>query len=228
MSTQTLPPAAEVLPDMVVSLQIGAGNLDRFLDLIGDAAGPRIKYLEGSLILVSPSRDHDQAAERLDDLIKAIGGILRIGFRGFGSTLYRKPGVDRAIEPDKSYYVRNYKAVAGKELDLSIDPPPDLVVEIVASHGAEKAMAVCQGLRVPEVWVYHVQAARLEIFHLKITGKHAGDYVASGKSLAFPFLKPDEVAAWLSDGEEDDGLFDRRVRKWVRSVLAPRFRAGHS
>jgi Uma2 family endonuclease len=226
MSAQTEIKRGARAADMVIELEIGPGNLDGFLEVVGEERGPRIKYLEGRLTLLSPSEDHERAADRLDALIKGVCVVLGIGYRAYGSTLFRRPGLDHGIEPDKSYYVQNCDSVKGREIDLEIDPPPDLVVEIVVSHGAAKAMAICRGLRVPEVWVYHVRPPRLEIFHRKTTGKRAGNYAPADASLALPFLRPDEVATWLSEGEEDDGAFDRRLREWVRSELAPRFLPG--
>ena len=49
--------------DMVTTLEVGPGGLDRYLDLVGDRRNPLIKYHGGSLTLVSPSHKHERGAE---------------------------------------------------------------------------------------------------------------------------------------------------------------------
>ncbi|WP_338022479.1 hypothetical protein [Argonema antarcticum] len=37
----------------------------------------------------------------------------------------------QSVEPDTCFYIQNYAAViAKKSLDLTVDPPPDLAIEI--------------------------------------------------------------------------------------------------
>src|SRR5262249_31118662 len=145
--------------------------------------------------------------------------------RAYGSTLFRKPGEDKGIEPDKSYYVGNEEAVRGRDpLDLDVDPPPDLVVEVVVSHGPEKSLAFCREVGVPEVWIYDVPERRLVFMRWKRTGRRGGSYSPSDTSLTFPFLTVDDAARWLTDDDPDDGSFDRKLRKWVKAELRPRFR----
>src|SRR5262249_34849615 len=66
--------------DLVIELEIGPGNLDRFLELVGEEPGPRIKFLNGSLTLVSPSARHERGVDRLDPVIKAVCDELDIHY----------------------------------------------------------------------------------------------------------------------------------------------------
>jgi hypothetical protein len=75
------------------------------------------------------------------------------------------------------------------------------------------------------VWVYDVPEQRLTFLRRRRSRKNAGDYIPLGRSLTFPFLTVDDVAPWLLDDEPDDGAFDRKVRKWVKTVLRPRLRS---
>src|SRR3954469_13511320 len=88
--------------DMVITLYVGPGGLDRYLELVGDRRNPLIKYRDGSLTLVSPSKRHERRAERIDGLIKGICAVLGIGYSATASTLYRKPGFDHGVEGDKT------------------------------------------------------------------------------------------------------------------------------
>jgi Uma2 family endonuclease len=181
-----------------------------------------IKYHEGSLTLVSPSRKHERGSDRLDDLIKAVCDGLGIDCHATASTLYRRPGMDHGIEADKSYYIANEPAVRDieeDEIDLAVYPHPDLMIEAVATHEVKKSLVICRGLGVPEVWVYRVRRRSLEFLHLDAQGQ----YQAAKASRAFPFLTPADVLPWIAPtAGESDRAWRSRLRDWVRDELAPR------
>jgi Uma2 family endonuclease len=215
-------------PDMVVPLDIGPGGLDRLMDLIGERSNPRVKYHNGRVLLVSPGESHERTAHRIDMVLMAICTTLRIAFRGYMSTLYRRPGFDHGVEPDLSYYVQNVRAVRGmrREIDLSTDPPPDLAVEVVVTHGAALSMKVCQELGVPELWVYEVPAGRMTFWQRRRTGPRAGKYAARERSLAFPFLRAADLPPWLEDTDAADSSEFLRMQRWARDALGPRRKPG--
>jgi Uma2 family endonuclease len=100
-------------------------------------------------------------------------------------------------------------------------PPPDLLIEVVVSHGPKKALGICLLLGIPEVWVHRPRGARLHFLLLE-----DGKYVSKSRSRSFPFLGPEDVIPWLTSPEDEpDNRWRRRLRDWVRDVLAPR-RAG--
>ncbi|MFM6010394.1 MAG: Uma2 family endonuclease, partial [Dolichospermum sp.] len=66
-----------------------------------------------------------------------------------------------------------------KRLDLTIDPPPDLALEIDITSRTH--LNIYQGLKVPEVW-------RFENGILQINVLENGVYVESKSSLNFPNL----------------------------------------
>ena len=42
-------------------------------------------------------------------------------------TTFRREDLEKGLEPDQCYYITNEPKIRGKlELDLSVDPPPDL------------------------------------------------------------------------------------------------------
>lgn len=227
MSTQVDEPAVSTeidIPsgvDMVITLDIGPGGLDRYLDLVGDRRNPLIKYREGSLTLVSPSRKHERGGDRIDGFVKEVCDVLGIDYHATASTLFRQADRDHGIEADKSYYIANEPAVREieDEIDLTVYPPPDLMIEAVATHDAKKALVICRELRVPEVWVYRVRRHTLEFLHLDDQGR----YTACPTSRAFPFLTPADVLPWIeSTSKESDRVWRGRLRAWVRDVLGPR------
>jgi Uma2 family endonuclease len=215
-------------PDMVILLQIAPGTLNLLLDLIGDRPNPLVKYRNGKVLLVSPSESHGRTVQRLDMLVMAVCTALRIGYRGYRSTLFRKPGLDHGVMPDLSYYVQNAPAVRGvrDKIDLTTCPPPDLAVEVVVTHGAELSREVCGELGVPELWVYDVAEGRMAFWRRRRTGPRAGSYVERERSLAFPFLRASELPRWLEDTDTADPVEFMRMQRWARATLGPRRRPG--
>jgi len=207
--------------DMVITLDVGAGGLDRYLALVGDRRGPRIRCLNGSLTLVSPSPLHERSTERLDAVIQTLGEELEIAFLPFDSTLLRPSGqTNVGLEPDKCYDIAHEAEAraAGDDLDLSRCPPPDLAVEVVVSHGPTRALALCKEMGIPEVWLYRPRGPRLEFLHLQGSGYKAKDH-----SRSFPCLKPSDLLPWLKvDPNESYIAWKRRLRAWIANELAPR------
>ncbi len=207
-------------PDQVVTLYVGPGGLDRYLQLIEDRAGPRIKYFQGSLTLVSPSRPHERDGDSIDQVIQAIGEELDIDFYALASTLYRHDPREVGIEPDKSYLIARADDDRPR-LEPDHQPIPDLVVEVVASHPPNNSLRICQALGIPEVWTYRVAKHTLEFLVLGEDGR----YAVVQRSLAFPFLAPADVLPWIlqdPDQPEPGNRRRQRLRAWVRDTLGPR------
>ncbi len=89
--------------------------------------------------------------------------ILQIDFEPFGSTILKNEQMRQAVEPDTSFYIQNQAAIIGKNrIDLNIDPPPDLAIEIdITSRTRFQNYEI---LGVPELWRHTQQG--LEIFLL--------------------------------------------------------------
>ncbi|MBC7965084.1 MAG: Uma2 family endonuclease, partial [Fuerstia sp.] len=81
--------------------------------------------------------------------------IRRIDIRTSASTTFRRSDLKRGFEADESYYVQNAELIRGKrEIDLSIDPPPDLVVEVEITRSAINKLRMFASMGIPEVWRY--------------------------------------------------------------------------
>jgi Uma2 family endonuclease len=119
----------------------------------------------------------------------------------------------QAVEPDTSFYIQNQAAVIGKNrIDLNIDPPPDLAIEIdITSRTRFDNYEI---LGVPELWRYQQQG--LEIFLLQ-----EGKYIKSQSSPNFPNIPIIElvneyVRQCLTIGRSQAM---RNFRSWVRDNL---------
>jgi Uma2 family endonuclease len=206
----------------VVFRDIDWKGYSTFLKMRGERSVPRMIYLDGSLRLMSPSYRHENLKERLGVLVTEVVAGLRIPCVMSGQTTFRRRAKRGGVEGDLSYYLANAYRVRGKkQLNLSTDPPPDLVIEAVATHEAEDALEVYRRLRVPEVWVCTQSEMTIQILQPN------GRYAKSERSLALPILSASEIYHWVSRTEDEtDTEWMLAVRRWVAEVLTPQHRGG--
>ena len=187
----------------------------------GERGRPKYTYFNRRLTIVSPGAPHERLKKRVGGLIEDIGVGLRIPFLAFGETTYQKPENPKAgIEPDESYYLTRLDLVRdNKRIVMGVDPAPDLMVEIVATHPLGDAIEVYRHFGVREVWVFKRSA--LVILALGPGGRYAPTDTSPG----LPFLKADEVTRWAyRDDLPDESELRYQFRAWVTETLAPRHR----
>ncbi len=221
MSTATKPPPTTG-DEQVTTLTFEPGGAAKFLDVLARPEG-RLYYRGERVTIVAPSFAHEQGVVYLGSIVENIAIELEIGCRSVRSTLFRHDELGRGAMPDCSYYFENRQAIRLTKkghIDLSAAPPPDLVVEVVWTHGPAEAMEIDKALRVPEVWLYDILTANLQFLHLD----PGGNYGPRPRSRALPFLSPGEVLDQIRGiaPDEDDHRWRRRVRTWARDVLGPR------
>lgn len=204
----------------IVLYDVGWDGYETMLELVGDRP-IRLTYARGDLELMSPSHEHERFNCLSRRLIETLTEELRIPIRSCGSTTFRRRDMDRGLEPDACYYLANLPQVRGKkQLDLTIDPPPDLAIEIDITSSSLDRQGVSAALGVPEIW-------RFDGTTLRIVGRQDdGSYAPCVHSPSFPFLPLEDFVRLLLQGEEseDDTEWGRSVRAWVRNDVAPRIR----
>ncbi len=173
---------------------------------------PRFTYDRGQLEIMSPSAEHEQIKETVTLLVNIVAEETQINVEGFGSTTFRREDIARGFEPDACFYIDNLVRVKGKtELDLQIDPPPDLVIEIDIAHPSLDTFIIFAHLGVPEVWRY--DGRRMQIFR-----REGLEYIARDESTVLPGVSGTDVSRFVGESlrlERLDWL--RRVRAWARA-----------
>ncbi|MFN6518960.1 MAG: Uma2 family endonuclease [Nostoc sp. CreGUA01] len=153
-------------------------ELETILEELGQRRAARIAYDRGILEIMAPLPEHEYDKEIISDLVKALLEELDIEFRCLGSTTFKNQAMAQGIEPDQCFYIKNESKVRGKKrLDLTVDPPPDLALEIDITSRTHPN--IYQALKVPELW-------RFERGKLKINILRDGHYIESEQSLNFP------------------------------------------
>jgi Uma2 family endonuclease len=157
-----------------------------------------------------PSCTHEQLNRLLHDLFTAIAVEMDIEFLNAGSTTFTREGLRRGFEPDTCFYVQNVERVWGKtQLDLAVDPPPDVVVEIDMTHPSLNKLPIYAAVGVPEIWRYNGQALTL----LKLEGD---TYHAQAESTALSGVGEQSLSQFLEEGKAMKRTeWLRRVRAWA-------------
>jgi Uma2 family endonuclease len=179
-------------------------------DLVGSCA-LRLTYDRGVLEITRPTLEHERLNRTLAQLVEVVAEELEIEIENLGSSTFRREDLERGFEPDSCFYVRNVEAVRGKRrLDLTKDPPPDLVIEIeITSHSINK-MSIYAQMGVPEVWRYDGKTLQIDVLE-------KAAYLSSDSSLAFPILTVEAVADFLErSGTSTRLTFLKSLRDWVR------------
>jgi Uma2 family endonuclease len=181
------------------------------LDDLGDRH-IRLTYDRGNLEITAPQFRHERYSGVLGQLVKALASAAKVRVVSAWSTTFQREDLERGLEPDRCFYIRNLDAVLGKlEIDLSIDPPPDLAIEIDIMSSCLDRLGVYAALGVPEVWRFDG-----EHFQVLLRSNETG-YDTAAASPTFPTLPIAEVAELLHDVVAlDDETQERRVRAWVR------------
>jgi Uma2 family endonuclease len=181
-----------------------------------DSSAPRFSYDRGTLEIMSPLPIHERYSRMLDLFVSIVSEEIGEEAYGLGSTTFSREDLQRGFEPDSCFYLENIEKVRGKErLDLRVDPPPDLVIEIDITHSSLDKLGLYRQLGVREVWRY--DRRRLEMLRLSDEG-----YARVTQSECIPAIQSRPLEALLRDAAGmDDTAWMRRVRAWVRQQLPP-------
>ncbi|WP_165070985.1 Uma2 family endonuclease [Paludisphaera rhizosphaerae] len=210
---------AETQSDQLVALEgIDWAGYAAMLRLRGGRSLPRMTYLDGRLSLGSPSYRHETLKKLLDYFIASALAGLGVPFLPAGSTTFRRKRKRGGVEGDETYYLANRALIQGKAvIDLRIDPPPDLAVEVVVTHDADDAIEVYRRLGVPEVWI----CTPTEI--VMLTLGEDGRYAKTEASIAVPGVSAIEVHSWINRPMEAGvTAWADEVRRWAAEVVAKR------
>lgn len=153
-------------------------ELEAILEDLGEHRAARIAYDRGILEIMAPLPEHEYDKEIIGDLVKALLEELNTEFISLGSTTFKNQVMAKGIEPDQCFYIKNESKIRGKKrLDLTVDPPPDLALEIDITSRTHPN--IYEALKVPELW-------RFDKGKLQINVLQNGYYIESQQSLNFP------------------------------------------
>lgn len=197
----------------VVLWNVSWETYERLLADLADSSAPRLTYDRGVLEIMSPTPEHEELNRTIHLIVEIVAAELNLRARFLGSTTFKREDRDRGFEPDSCFYVTNAERIRGKKrIDLSVDPAPDLVIEIDITSSSVPKLPIFADFGVLEVWRYDGSTLRI----LKL---HQGEYVASETSLAFPILTVRVLEDFLAKSQEwqDHPRLVKAIQDWLRN-----------
>jgi Uma2 family endonuclease len=188
-------------------------EFEMILEELGEGRAARLSYSNGMLEIMTPSPEHEDDKVIIGDLVKILLEELQIEFRNLGSTTFKNEQMDQAVEPDECFYIAHEPHIRGKKrIDLTVDPPPDLAIEIDLT--ARTQFNNYARLGVPELWRYDGHT-------LEISVLRGGNYVTSMPSIHFPQIPVQQVIPQYLEQSRTVGRTTvmRSFRAWVRQQL---------
>lgn len=184
-------PPSTATDDCVVLRHVSWDTYERLLADDEERRIPRMSYDQGVLELVTPSMPHDEDARIVEQTVVIVAANLGVPIRVAGGTTFKRRDMERGFEADASFYIQSEERIRGqREVDLLVDPPPDLVLEMEVSRSALDKLALFGGMGIPEVWRCDGERVTIHVLHQDA-------YRESASSLALPALTSDVLTRFL-------------------------------
>ena len=185
----------------------------QILQALGENNRAHLFYDRGTLEITMPLEEHEFYRELIGLFIRILVVELGLKIKSMGSTTLAREDLERGAEPDNAYYIQNQAKVLGKRINLTEDPPPDLVVEVDITHTDINKLELYARLGVPELWRFNGEIWR--IYRLE-----KGVYQEEEFSPTFPLVPKTKLYEFLATAKEDEVKAEKNLRAWVVSQLA--------
>ena len=171
------PDKIDLPPGTLVHFPGTLADYEQILAQLGDRAIPRLRLRDSHILMTSPLPEHGKEIDIIADIVKALLRHQNRDWDSFHPITLRR-GKEAGLEPDVCFYIDNYQAILGKrKLDLNIDPPPDLAIEIDVTSFTR--IEDYLPLAIPEVWIY--KQGELNLYQFE-----DNHYLATDSSNIFP------------------------------------------
>lgn len=190
-------------------------QFESILDDLGEKRRTKIAYLDSVLEIAMPLPEHEKIKVLISYFVQVLLDELAIDFAGYGSTTFKAKAKRAGLEPDDCFYIQNNVAMRGiRKLDMAIDPPPDLAIEVDVT--SKTKFDVYCALGVPELWVYDK--------NLKIYILSNGEYLESELSPTFGNIPVCDIIPQFLELSLREGRSAamRDFRTWMQTNLLSR------
>ena len=191
-------------------------TFERILLETGGDRYNRFTYNQGILEIMTPLMPHEHNNRLLQNLIIVLVEELNLNVKSTGSLTCKREDLARGVEPDSSFYIQNEPIMRNKtSLDLTQDPPPDLVIEVDYASSSIDKLPIYLALGVPEVWRYNYPV--MQIYSLA-----DGQYLPCNGSPTVSNLPlnteiPQFLASSLQVGEMS---MVKNFRSWLKAQIS--------
>jgi Uma2 family endonuclease len=179
-------------------------------------SGVRLNYDRGVLEILSPiSEEHELYNRLLSFLVETLAEAMGFEYRSSGAATFKRPDLQQSFEPDSCYYLQNEPRVRGNlHLDLTVDPPPDLAIEVDITHSSLDKLRLYAAMGVPELWRYDGQ-------EVSIFWRKDESMVPMGTSRGFPSATAEALTRLMEQSKRlTRSAWNQSVRQWARSLAS--------
>ena len=178
----------------VVLNNISWKSYKQIADALQDETPAHLTYDRGRLEILVLSLYHENMKKLVATLFERLSDNLGIEICAAGSTTFQRDDLERAFEPDESYYIENAEYMRGRKVvNLDFDPPPELSIEIDVSASSVNRMKIFAAVGIREVWRYSDSEMTFSLLR-------DGIYESVAKSNALPEVSCHAVGELLEFG----------------------------
>ncbi|MBD2412862.1 hypothetical protein FACHB389_05800 [Nostoc calcicola FACHB-389] len=182
---------------------------------MGSERNKRLAYDKGIVEIMTPLMPHENSNRLIEGFVLVLCEEFGLEVKSAGSLTMTRDDLEQGAEPDSSYYIQNEFLVRNKEnIDLNIDPPPDLVLEVEYSRSKINKLILYAAMGVPEFWRYNGTA-------LRIYTLNNGQYSQSDRSLTFASVLVTEIPRFIQESKKIGQIAaNRAFRTWIRQQMS--------
>jgi Uma2 family endonuclease len=186
---------------------------ERLLADFQDSHAAHFAYDQGVLEIMVLSAEHERPNRTIALLVEEVALEMGIDVDNVGSHTFKREDLARGFEPDTCFYIQNAERVSGKaRIDLAVDPPPDLVIEIDITHPSLEKLPLYAAAGVPEVWRYADNV--VTIYCLE-----ESSYQSQEVSKVLPGVMSQVLSQFMEASiSMKRTAWIRRVREWAREL----------
>lgn len=175
----------------------------------------RLNYDRGRLEIMVTGSAHERWKKLLARLLEVAAEEFDVSMLGQGNFTLKRHALESGLEVDDCWYISHESDVLRHpNIDLDIDPPPDLVIEIEVSNSLVDRLPLLAVLGVPEIWRY--DGSKLTV----LVRSADGHYLETETSPTFPAIPLHGFANFLRQGDQVKHLeLTRQFRAWVRQFV---------
>ena len=207
--------AIEHLPEGATLVLQGVAweEYEHLLEDLVDRPGVRVTYDQGKLEIMSPLSEHEALKESIARLVHVLCEELDLNLESYGSTTWKRKRDAKGTEPDACFYIANADRIIGKrKIDLDVDPPPDIAVEIDTTNESLSKFPIYSTFGIPEIWRYDGKRRAVVMYELR--GK---SYVQIPASRSVPILKGATITDFLEQSKKQGQKKALAAfRRWIR------------
>jgi Uma2 family endonuclease len=191
---------------------------DTFQDLVRSLESQpskRLTYDNGKLEIWMPLPPHERFKKFFARLVEVLTEEQEIEICSLGSCTWSRADLAKGIEADECYYIQHEPTIRGRmTIDLAIDPPPDLAIEIDMTSLSLPRLPIYAALGIPEIWRYDGTQLQILVWQNQA-------YQPVERSICLPIVTHDVLEQFLTQAlTMGETSWVKSIRTWVRQQLS--------